>query len=227
MEEMLGRWNTLEPRIRRELLPVFLGRGEGVALLLKGIEEGAVPRSELTAGQVQNLRAHSNWELRQRAIGLLGAVSTGSRSELVKGYGAALDLEGDFKRGRAIFEERCASCHRFGNEGYDLGPDLVTVKSAGKEKLLGDIVDPNREVAAQFVQYEIETLDGEQFSGIIVRETDHSLFIRGAFGREREIFRQELRSLRSLGQSLMPEGLEEGLDEQGMADLLEFILVSE
>jgi putative membrane-bound dehydrogenase-like protein len=227
MEEMLGRWDSLEPRIRRELLPLFLARGETVALLLKALEEQTVLRSEMAAGQMQLLRSHSNWDLRQRAIRLLGAASPGSRSELVQRYEAALDLSGDSKRGRGIFEERCASCHRFGNEGHDLGPDLVTVKSAGKEKLLGDILDPNREVAAQFIQYEIETQDGEQFSGMIVRETDRSLVLRGAFGREQEIFRQELRSLRSSGQSVMPEGLEEGLDAQAMADLLEFIVGSE
>jgi putative heme-binding domain-containing protein len=99
----------------------------------------------------------------------------------------------------------------------------VTVKNSGKEKLLVNILDPNREVASQYSAYLVETKDGESILGIIVNDTATSVTLRQAYGVETVVLRNNIKKLKNQGQSLMPEGLEEGLKEQGMADLLEFI----
>jgi putative heme-binding domain-containing protein len=104
-----------------------------------------------------------------------------------------------------------------------VGPDLVTVKTAGREKVLINILDPNREVAANYFTYLVETKNGESILGILARETGGSVILRQTFGKEETIPRSKIISMRNQGQSLMPEGLEAGLDVQGVADLLEFI----
>ena len=126
--------------------------------------------------------------------------------------------------GRNIFQARCATCHKIGTEGHALGPDLATVRNGGKEKLLTNILDPNREVNSNYLSYLIETKDGESFSGIIVNENGNSVTLRMAGGAESVVARANIASLQSQGKSLMPEGLEEGLSQQDMADLLEFIV---
>ena len=125
---------------------------------------------------------------------------------------------------KKTFEARCATCHKLGSEGHALGPDLATVKNAGKEKLLTNILDPNREVNPNYLSYLIETKGGESFSGIIVNESGNSVTLRMAGGTESVVARANLASMQSQGKSLMPEGLEEGLSQQDMADLLEFIV---
>ena len=97
----------------------------------------------------------------------------------------------------------------------------------GKEKILVNILDPNREVRPEFVSYLVETKDEESLVGIIASENANTVTVREAFGKETVVPRLTIKTIRSLGQSLMPEGLESGLAPQGMADLLEFIATAD
>jgi len=139
----------------------------------------------------------------------------------------ALNVKGDAARGKKIYQERCISCHRLGGEGYALGPDLVTVKNTGKEKMLVNILDPNREVRPEFVSYVIETKDDESSIGLVASETATAVTLRQAYGKEDVILRANIRKMQSQGQSLMPEGLEAGLTPKDLADLLEYIETAE
>jgi len=93
--------------------------------------------------------------------------------------------------------------------------------------MLVNIVDPNREVQPSYLSYVVETKDDESLIGLISNETATSVTLRGAFGRETIVARSTIRNMQSLGQSLMPEGLEAGLAPQAMADLLEYIATSD
>ena len=135
----------------------------------------------------------------------------------------ALNLTGDAAAGKKIYMERCVSCHRSSGEGFALGPDFVTVKTTGKEKLLTNIIDPNAEVRPEFVAYVVETKDDQSLLGLVVNETATSVTLRQAYGRQDVISRANITKLQSQGQSVMPEGLEAGLTPQAMADLLEYI----
>ena len=103
------------------------------------------------------------------------------------------------------------------------GPDLVTVRTAGREKLLTSILQPNAEVAPQFIAFQVETRDGENYSAIIANETPSHVTLRMASGRDLTIPRTQVKGMTSSGQSLMPEGLAAGLSPQSVADLLEFL----
>ena len=96
------------------------------------------------------------------------------------------------------------------------------MKAAGPEKLLTNLVDPSREVAADFVAYEARTTK-ETFLGLLANETPTHLTVRFPFGKSLTLERKEVRGMKSLGRSIMPEGLEVGLDHQAMADLLAFL----
>jgi putative heme-binding domain-containing protein len=101
------------------------------------------------------------------------------------------------------------------------------VKSAGKEKTLANILDPNREVAPHYIAFEIETKDGESTIGLIADETTSTITVAQAYGKREVIPRVQMKSMRSLSQSLMPEGLEQGLSPQDVANLLEYISTAE
>ena len=89
--------------------------------------------------------------------------------------------------------------------------------------MLVNIIDPNREVQPSYLSYLIETKNDESLLGIIANETASSVTIRETFARETVIPRSNIKTVQSMGQSLMPEGLETALTPQGMADLLEYI----
>jgi putative heme-binding domain-containing protein len=79
-------------------------------------------------------------------------------------------------------------------------------------------------VETPFVNYTIVTRDGRELSGIIVSETGTSVTLRAAGGAEHVLLRGEIREITSSGLSPMPEGLEQGLTPQQMADLIQYVL---
>ena len=100
----------------------------------------------------------------------------------------ALALQGDAARGEVAFKELCAKCHIVGDEGISLGPNLTEIYRKSPETLLHDIVDPNAAVDAQYISFAIEAVDGTFASGIVANETDDSVTLREAEGKE-TIFR--------------------------------------
>jgi putative membrane-bound dehydrogenase-like protein len=222
--ELLQRWPSLSPTARREAVPLLLKRTDRIPALLAALEQGTVNPAELSAAQQAQLKSHRDAAIRERAEKTLGRAPLAARQSVVEKFQPALHLDGSAANGQKLFVARCATCHQLGHEGHTLGPDLATVKNAGKDKLLTSILDPSREVAPQFAGYLIETRDGEELTGLIAQETANSVTLRLAGGAETTVLRANIATLQSQGRSLMPDGLEDGLSAQDMADLLEFIL---
>ena len=125
--------------------------------------------------------------------------------------------------GRTIFAKICATCHQAEGRGIDVGPNLATVTNRSGEDLLVHILDPNREVAPNFVNYNVATLQGRVYSGIITEESANAIVVKRAEGATDVIPRDQIETIASTGISLMPEGLEKGLSVQDVADLIAFV----
>jgi putative heme-binding domain-containing protein len=97
------------------------------------------------------------------------------------------------------------------------------MKTRGPEAILLNVLDPNREVNPQFLNYAVLTADGRQLTGIIAAETATSITLKRADNATDTILRIDIDQLKSTGMSLMPEGMEKQVDPQGMADLLEYL----
>jgi putative heme-binding domain-containing protein len=221
--EFTKRWDSMTPRLRSEALTVLLARADRVTALLKAIESGAIRATDLTTAQTKFVRAHSDKSVRSLAAKVLSTQPASTRQQVIDSFLPAIDLKGDSVHGKKIYQDRCISCHRLGGEGHALGPDLVTVKNSGKEKMLVNILDPNREVRPDYISYVVETKDDESYIGLVANETATTLTIRQAYGKENIINRSDIKKMQSQGQSLMPEGLEAGLKPQDLADLMEYI----
>jgi putative heme-binding domain-containing protein len=222
-QAILERWSSLLPQARAEALKAFLGRSERAKALLDAVGKGTVPHNELSPAQAQFLRRHNDPTVREAAARVLPEQTPGTRQQLVDQFLPALRLDGRVAPGREIYLSRCSSCHRLEGQGFALGPDLVSAKNGGKEKLLINILDPNREVPPNYLNYVVETKQGETYFGMIGNETGSSVTLRRANGDENTVMRSNIKSFVSQGQSVMPEGLEAGLTPQDLSDLLEFI----
>ena len=151
--------------------------------------------------------------------------SSKGRDQVVRAFQPALDLDGNAQRGHAIYLQRCSPCHSLGGEGFSVGPDLTTIRNDGKAKALVNICDPNREVAANYVAYTVETRSGESLVGI-VSDTASGVTVHQPFGKETTVLHADIKRIESQHISLMPEGIEEGMSPQDMADLLEFVFTA-
>ncbi|MEX2214452.1 MAG: PVC-type heme-binding CxxCH protein [Phycisphaeraceae bacterium] len=136
----------------------------------------------------------------------------------------ALKLEGDVDKGSKLFAERCAVCHKLDGTGNEVGPNLAAMAARGAEAILLNVIDPNREVNPLFTSYTIRMKDGEIHTGLITGETGTSLEIVGPKAEKHTLLRVDIESIQSTGLSLMPEALEQGMDKQGMADLIAYLM---
>jgi putative heme-binding domain-containing protein len=218
---LLEAWPTLTPAPREAALQAFAARPQLAEALLSAIEQGRIKAAEISPTARTLMTKTSNVKLRNRATKLFAG--NASRQEVVAKFQGALALKGNIESGRKVYQTVCAVCHRKGDEGRDIGPNLATVLSWTPEQLLTNILDPNREVAPNFLLYIVETNDNRILSGIITSETPVSVSLKGADGVEQSIPRSEVKSLKSAGVSIMPEGVEAALTPQQMADLMAFI----
>jgi len=182
-----------------------------------------VPATDLGASQVESLARHKNAALQARARQVLASVIPPSRAEVAAKFQPAIALKGDAARGRTQYQGRCLVCHKAAGDGLELGPDLITTKTRGRDSLLEAILDPHKEVAPQYIAYEVNTKDGNAYLGMIARDDATSLSLKIMGGAEVTLPRANIKGSSSSGKSLMPEGLEAGMSVQDMADLLTFI----
>ena len=208
-------------------MDILLARPQRALVLLSAVEHRVIQPTALGTTQIKFLKTHPNKEVRASAAKILAANTPGKRQDVIDSYMPALSLKGNAAHGRKIYEERCSICHRLGGEGHAVGPDLVTVKTTGKEKIMVNIIDPNREVAPQYQAFEIELKDGDSLIGIIANENGNSVTLRRPLGVEDVILRSKIQRIKNQNLSLMPEGIEAGLKHQDVADLLEFITTAD
>ncbi len=140
-----------------------------------------------------------------------------------------LALKGDATRGRALFLEtagvQCKNCHKVGEQGQALGPDLTQIgKKLDKAKLLENILEPSKTIDPQFVSHLVETTTGEVHTGLLVRNSDAELVLKKADGKEVAIPAAEIERSSPQQKSLMPDLLLRDLSPQQAADLLEFLV---
>lgn len=176
-----------------------------------------------SAAQVQALIKHKSPQVAAAAKVALASVIPPSREEVTAKFKPAIAAKGDATKGQAQYMARCIACHKAGSNGIQVGPDLITVKTKGREALLTAILEPHKEVASQFIAYTVNTKDGQTLAGIITNDTASSMTIRMMGGLEKTLQRSEIKGSSSTGQSLMPEGLETGMTVEDMADLLSYI----
>ena len=134
---------------------------------------------------------------------------------------------GDAAKGREIFRGQtvaCAACHRVGEEGGKVGPDLTRIGGirSGRD-LMESIAFPSSTFAQGYDSYVVTTKDKQQFAGIIVERNDEGMTIRDSSGAETRLRASQVASVRRETTSVMPEGLDAGMTEEQLRDLLAYL----
>jgi putative heme-binding domain-containing protein len=219
---LIPNWSTFSPSLKAVALPNITHHAPA---LLDAVESGAIPKEDIPLNTAQLLRDHRDKTIKERATALFPAPEIIPREKIVERYAEALRLKGDPTRGATVYKTAaCFTCHQSpSGEGFAVGPDLATFKTAGPDSILKNLFDPNAEVAPQFQAYTFTLKSSESLIGIITREDATDVTLRMAGGIERTFPRKEVQSMTGLKKSLMPEGLEAALSAQDVADLLAYI----
>jgi len=220
----LKNWREYSPGLRALVLDAMLARPDRVLALLASVEKKEIIPGDLSAGQVQQLKSHPNAAVRRRATAVLKQSIDTDRAKVVTSFLSALELKGDAKAGKNLFQKQCSACHMLDGVGHEVGPNLLAaLGNKTGEDLLISVFDPNREVDPRYRTYQVGTTDERVLTGIVVAETPTSITLRRAEGVEEEILRANLALFRATTLSLMPVGLEKQFKPQDVADLFAYL----
>ena len=179
-----------------------------------------MPREHVTPQQARQISNIDSAELTEKLSELWGAVQISSEEQLkqISRIKAMLvtqsDVRPDLSQGRAIYKQRCASCHKLFGDGGNIGPDLTGSGRANIDYALQNVVTPSAVVAAGFQVSVVVTLTGRILTGVVTMESEQVLLVQ----TDKEQIRlpiSEVDEIRKSKQSLMPENLLKDLmDEQ-------------
>ncbi len=221
---LLENFSSYTPRLRTAVMAAVFVHQDRLPILLRAIEKGVVPRSSLDTARREQLMNNSREEIATLARRLLSSkAGTPDRQQVLSDYARALQLPRDLKRGKEVFDKQCAKCHRLGDQGYEVGPDLLTAKTRADETLLSDVLDPSNQITVGYSQYTVITVAGRIFSGVLASETATSITLRAEEKKDTVILRKDIDEMIASTLSMMPQDLEKEVAVQEMADLLGFL----
>jgi len=222
-KKLFAGWKGYTNATRRHLAATAVRSVATLVPLIEAMESAAILPEELEPSMRAELRHIQNPALAARARRFVEVASAASRTDVVKDFQPSLGMAGDRLRGAATFARLCLTCHAIEGKGNRVGPDLSGIASRPREALLVDILDPSRQVTPDFIGYTLTTTQGESVTGLLVAESANTITLRPVGQPDETFLRAQITGLRAEGKSLMPDGLEQGLTYQDLADLLDFL----
>jgi putative heme-binding domain-containing protein len=224
LTNQLVRKNATVPQRRATALALTKSK-LGAESLLKLAEEDKLPPSVklLTASALSQAR----WpNVKKSAAMLLPLPSTMSQEPLPPIEQLA-KLKGSVEDGKLVFNRptsMCAICHQVNGQGIDFGPSLSEIgDKLGKDALYESILTPSAGISFDYEAWMVETRDGEEGFGIIVSDTENELALKAQTGIVTRYLKSEISIRQKQPQSIMPEGLQAGMTQQDLVNLIEYL----
>ncbi|MDA0347753.1 MAG: sulfatase-like hydrolase/transferase [Verrucomicrobia bacterium] len=231
--KMLERFGNMMPAEQDTTIDVLVSRAEWAGLLLDKVAERRFAPDILNSIQARQIVALGDRSLTKRLSRLWGDINPlgadAANSELEKKIRTLITADSlrkaDTSAGRALFSQRCGSCHQLYGEGSILGPDLTGSGRNELDYLLENILHPNAVVPAGYKLSTVKLKDGRTLSGSISAQTDKriSLNLVGA-QKPMLLANSEIEAIETSSQSLMPAGLLNDLSNEQLPDFFAYMM---
>ena len=212
---------------QRSLALVALADRDAADALLILVERGKVSARLLQDPQIaQRVRDVGVADAEARLARLTGGLPSPNdsvRSIIERVVNRIAAGEGSAAAGHALFTKNCAACHRYAGVGGLVGPQLDGVAVRGPERLLEDILDPNRNVDEAFRTTVATLADGRVISGLRVRDEASDVIFVDATGREFRVPQAEIEETTVAAISPMPANMADHVGENALADLIAYL----
>jgi putative heme-binding domain-containing protein len=151
----------------------------------------------------------SRWTLEQLASELAGPAAANASPE----------------RGAQVFEKaQCIKCHKFGNRGEGIGPDLTgAARRFQRREILESVLFPSHVISDQYASKTVVTVNGLSYTGIVGASGTDAVVVHQANGEHTVIRQDNIDQIAPSNLSAMPEGLFDNLTLEEIADLLAYL----
>lgn len=203
---------------------------DGAALCIDFVRRGIVSALLLQRPEIaQRLKALKSQELNTAVEELTKNLPSEDEAtaKLISARKAdCVSNAGQAAHGAELFKKHCIACHQMRGEGQKIGPQLDGVGIRGLDRLLEDMLAPNRNVDAAFRSSTIVTTEGLVLLGLPRRMEGETFYFADRAGKEFSLTKNEIESQTVSPTSLMPANFGELLSESDTRDLMRFLLKS-
>ena len=225
---LLELYPSASSAVRSRILGLLCSRREWTSPLLDAIARKQIAAKDLTVAHVQLVAQLKDPSLLSRLEATWGKVPRVGSAEKKKRIAEIRGLlpegdKGNAVRGKPIFKENCAVCHKLFNEGESIGPELTGAERGDLDFLMTSLVDPSAFVRKEYQAQTIALHDGRVLTGLVVDENDRSLTLVDSNRQKTVIARDAIEDAKPSEVSLMPEGLLEKLPEPQIRDLFRYL----
>jgi len=220
---LLSRIDSATPQVRMTIIQSLIAQPDWDESTRAGLQSGVLRASDFSSDDRQRFIERQSTDLRVVAMEHLGDQTGSDREQLVTQWMDISRLPTDPDQGKVLFAKNCSVCHQFNGIGHHVGPDLSALTSLSTGFLLRAILNPNRDVDARYQKYTALMDDGTIVSGQIVSETTSSVTLMEQEAKQHVLLRNQFDQLQASGHSAMPEGLEETLTKQEMANIVSYV----
>ncbi len=225
---ILSIFGRLESVEQRDALNTLASRVTYARPLLEAVRSQVVPKSLLTADLVRQLRSLKDLGVTGTLGEIWGVVRETSPDmvaevERVKRiYNAGGSTPGNASRGRVVFNQICAQCHRLFESGGVVGPDITGANRSDINYLLQNILYPNAVIPNEYRASTVALKDDRVLTGLVRSQDAVSLVIQTA-NETVTVPRSEVSKVEMTEVSMMPEGLIAGLSDPQIRDLIYYL----
>ncbi|QDV46304.1 hypothetical protein Enr13x_62130 [Stieleria neptunia] len=136
-------------------------------------------------------------------------------------------MSGNAAAGQKLFrgEATCANCHIVDNYGKDVGPNLSEIGTKlSREAMLTAVLAPSAGISHNYENFSVLTEEGQVITGLKISQTDDEVVIRTADAINRNIPSEDVVTIKKSEKSIMPENLHHITGQQGLIDIVEYMM---
>jgi len=229
-ETLVKNWSHFPPH-HGAAVETLVSRSSYALALLSAIEQGRIQREVISPSQARQLVNLNNEPVTAKLNEIWGSIreTPAGKKEEIASWKKVLTTEviekADPVNGKIVFSQSCGACHRLYGEGGQIGPDLTGSDRHNLDYLLGNTVNPNDVIPADYRLTVLTLKDGRVVSGVVPEENQNTVTVQSAAG-EVIVAVNEIRKRETLPVSLMPEGLLKALGEDSVKDLVAYLMTT-
>ncbi len=152
-------------------------------------------------------------------------------SEVAQKYYARIEAAsaaggGDPGNGKEMYVDNCQDCHKVGDEGGEVGPDLSAISRKGLKFISESILRPSKKITPGFETFVAVDKEGIKTTGLKTRDTATEIDITEATGEVVTIDKSRLKEIeQDTANSVMPADLIEALTVKDFQDVLAYMMM--
>ncbi len=226
---LLVQYPKLPTRLRGPALTLLCSRPVWAGRLLDALAAKSIDARDLRPAQALQIVQFRDPELTRRLETVWGRVPGAGSADKVRRIAEVRGAlpegdKGNAARGRPVFKEHCAVCHKLYDEGESVGPDLTGSERANLDFLLTSLIDPSAMIRKEYASQTVALKDGRVLTGLVGEETGRTLTLIDSNRQKTVLPRDAIETVAPSPVSLMPEGLLDTLPESQVRDLFRYLM---